>query len=73
MRNLTMSLVLAVTGVTANAVKLVDTTPTIFLSQEGKQISAVEAYKSETPIYECTLKEVVFSKKTGKPKMKKID
>lgn len=74
MRNLILSTVLALTiGSIASAAKIDSgNSSNIFLSLEGKQISAMEAYKSDV-VYECVKKEVHYNQRTGKPSLKKAD
>ena len=64
---------LILAGLNANAVKMQSDSTDIYLDGEGKQISAVEAYRSEDPVFHCTKKEVKYNKRTGKPSMKKVD
>lgn len=72
MRSLILLVLLS--GLNASAAKVDSGNSTnIFLDKDGKQISAMEAYKSETSVYECTKKEVHFNQRTGKPTLKKVD
>lgn len=70
------AILMAYAGYTVNAhadTKYVSEVTSIYLDASGKQITPVEAYRTDGKIYECVAKEVRFNKRTGKPTLKKVD